>query len=63
LGTVNAMARSACADASDDVPMGPFPALTDKLFWIILGLVVLGWLVLAADFPEIDTHRTGEGEP
>jgi hypothetical protein len=63
LGTTMGTASTACADGSDDWPMGPFPALTDKLFWIVLGLVVLGWLVLAADFPENDFRRTGEGEP
>ena len=41
----------ACTGAFDGIPTGPAPTFTEKPFWIVLGLVVLGWLVLAADFP------------
>jgi hypothetical protein len=40
-----------CADGGEWGPEGMAPALTEKTFWVVLGLVVLGWLVLAADFP------------
>lgn len=33
-------------------PAGLAPTFTEKPFWIILGLVVLGWIVLAADLPD-----------
>lgn len=62
-GTTMRTAATACADGGDDWPMGPFPALTDKLFWIVLGLVVLGWLVLAADFPEDAVHDNRHPRP
>jgi hypothetical protein len=39
-------------DAFDFVPSGMAPTFTEKPFWIVLGLVVLGWIVLAADFPD-----------
>lgn len=41
-----------CDEGPDGVPSGPVPTFTEKPFWIVLGLVVLGWLVLAADWPE-----------
>jgi hypothetical protein len=41
-----------CTMTDTDEPMGPVPTFTEKPFWIVLGLVVLGWLVLAADLPE-----------
>ena len=41
-----------CMDDWDFVPNGPYPTFTEKPFWIVLGLVVLGWLVLAADAPR-----------
>jgi hypothetical protein len=40
-----------CTDAGEWGPEGLAPAFTEKVFWVVLGLVVLGWLVLAADFP------------
>ncbi|MCC7361713.1 MAG: hypothetical protein IT317_19675 [Anaerolineales bacterium] len=33
-------------------PPGLAPTFTEKPFWIILALVVLGWIVLAADLPD-----------
>ena len=41
----------ACSDSGDFGPNGLAPTFTQKPFWIVLGLVVLGWLVLAADMP------------
>jgi hypothetical protein len=34
------------------VPTELAPTFTEKPFWIVLGLVVLGWIVLAADIPD-----------
>jgi hypothetical protein len=33
-------------------PAGIVPTFTEKPFWIVLGLVVLGWIVLAADHSD-----------
>jgi hypothetical protein len=33
-------------------PSGLAPTFTEKPIWIVLGLVVLGWIVMAADFPD-----------
>jgi hypothetical protein len=52
-----------CADTSDDWPVGLFPTFTEKPFWIVLGLVVLAWLVLAADFPEGGPADTRDERP
>jgi hypothetical protein len=41
-----------CDQGPDGIPDGPALTFTEKPFWIVLGLVVLGWLVLAADWPE-----------
>jgi hypothetical protein len=38
------------AEAPDCALYGHAPTFTEKPFWIVMGLVVLGWLVLAADF-------------
>ena len=40
-----------CANAGEWGPEGLAPVFSEKTFWVILGLVILGWLVLAADFP------------
>jgi hypothetical protein len=56
-------ASTACADSSDDWPQALFPTLTEKPFWIVLGLVVLGWLVLAADFPEGGVSKARDERP
>jgi hypothetical protein len=42
-----------CTETDNYEPMGPIPTFTEKPFWIVLGLVVLGWLVLAADMPDV----------
>ncbi len=49
--TVPGPGAVSCADGGEWGPEGMAPALTEKTFWVVLGLVVLGWLVLAADFP------------
>lgn len=46
------LAAPVCGEVPDGIPYGPAPTLTEKPFWIVLGLVVVGWLVLAADWPE-----------
>jgi hypothetical protein len=56
-------ASTSCADSSDDWPLGLFPSVTEKPFWIVLGLVVLGWLVLAADFPEDGVSKARDERP
>ena len=50
--TASGTASDSCADTWDSAPNGPAPTFTEKTFWIVLGLVVLGWLVLAADAPR-----------
>jgi hypothetical protein len=39
-------------DCDEFVPAGLAATLSTKGYWIILGLVVLGWVVLAADLPR-----------
>jgi hypothetical protein len=39
-------------DCAEFIPAGVAATLSTKGFWIILGLVVLGWVVLAADLPH-----------
>ncbi len=36
----------------DAAPAQPAETFTSRAFWIVLGLVVLGSLILRADFPE-----------
>lgn len=41
-------------EAEDYAPRGPAATLTEIPFWLILGLVVLSWLMLAAEAPRAD---------
>ena len=46
------LAVSLGIDLPDPAPVRPAETFTSRPFWIVLGLVVLGSIVLMADFPD-----------
>ena len=42
---------SAIVEQTPDPTPGLAPTFTSRLFWVIVGLVFLGWIITSSDFP------------